>query len=244
MPDEIKEEPKEETPKEETTEPAKEEPKVEKQETPEEQVDWEKRYKDLQTTYNKRDKEVSTLKSDSENYQKLKTFIEGDAETYEFISKKLTQPSKPSDNGQATDSTRKTLGQTIIRDFEERYGLSGLDQEKANNIRKSITSELADKYSPENRESHILDFVPIEKLENDLEKAYRYATLDDVDERARLKALAEARQNREGTLGSLPSSSGSGNQTPLTPEQREAAKNTKVSEEAYAKQLQAIAKGE
>lgn len=244
MPDEPKtEEPKEETPKEPiTTEPVKEEP--EETGDPQKPTDWEKRYKDLQTTYNKRDKEVSTLKTDSENYQKLKTFIEGDAEVYDYIKNKLTpqQPS-PTSNGEATDSTKRTLGQTIIRDFEDRYGINNLEPEKANTIRKAIAGELADKYNPENKEAHVLDFVPIEKLENDLEKAYRYATMDDNNERARLKTLIDARQNQEGTFGSLASSGASSKEITLTPEQRETARKLGVSEEAYAKQLQKIQEG-
>ena len=82
-----------------------------------------------------------------DNYQKLKTFIEGDPEVYDYLTNRLVgqnQPPKTSD-GQATDSTKRTLGQTIIRDFEDRYGINSLDQEKSNQIRKAVASELAEK---------------------------------------------------------------------------------------------------
>ena len=222
MPDEIKEEPKEETPTEVTTEPVKEE---EKQETPKE--DYEKRYKDLQSAYNKRDQEVKEYKQHIENWKKLGEVIESDPELYKTVEAKIKGPTES--NGEAPDEVKQTISQNVVREFETRYGLDKLPPEKAQEIRIKIGQEI------QSVSGVSINDVPLSKLGQILEKGYMLATVGDKEEQARRQGYLEARENREAEFGNIPSSGVNSKQIQLTPDEQKVARRLNISDEDYAK---------
>ena len=222
MPDEIKEEPKEETPEPETTEPVKEE---EKQETPNE---YEKRYKDLQSAYNKRDKEIAEYKQNIDNWKKLGEIIESDPELYKQVESKIKGPTSES-NGEATDEVKATISQNVVREFETRYGLDKLAPEKAQEIRTKIGQEI------QSVSGVSINEIPLSKLGQILEKGYMLATVGDKEEQARRQGYLEARENREAEFGNIPSSGVKEQNKTLTPDEQKVARRLNISDEDYAK---------
>lgn len=181
-------------------------------------------------------KEKEELAKQIDNWNKLGKVIEEDPELYKAIEQKVKGKSSEEPTVQMPNPTDITVGNNIVRDFEGRYAISKLDPEKAKVLREKIGAELAEIYDPEGKKdrSNILNIVPINKLEGALEKAYRYATLDDKEEQARLRGMAEARQNQDGEFGSI-SFSGANSEVQLTPAEREAARKLGVSEQDYLK---------
>ena len=236
-PEPIKEEPKEETPPE-ITEPVKEE---EKQETPKETVDFEKRYKDLQKAYNKRDIEVTEYKQNLENWKKLGTVIENDPELFNSIKNKLGtgEPAKP--NGQAKDDTKLFMRDQIIDRFETRYRIKELEPEKAEELRKKIGSQIQFMMKGFAGEGEDLNDtmlkVPLNELPMYFENAYRLAVADDNTEQARLRGIMEAQTNSQGMIGSIPSSSAKTDNIVLTDKQKEAAKKLGIKETDYVEYI-------
>lgn len=245
MPEEPKKEEPQGNPQQEPKqEPAKtEEPKKETQETPEAQVDWEKRYKDLQSTFNKRDeevKELGTLKDEVEKWRKLGAVIESDPEKFETIKKWVTvQPAATEANGQAQpDEAKLFIRDNIIDRFEDKYRIKDLEPEKAEALRKKVGTELGIMLKGYFQEGEDLNQtmlkVPLNELPMYFEKAYRLVTSEDKEEEARIRGIAEASQNNQGMIGSIPSSSVKENQVALTDKEKEAARKLGISEKDYA----------
>lgn len=246
MPDEIKkEEPKEETPQEPVTkEPVKEEVKTETGD-PQKPTDWEKRYKDLQSTFNKRDEEVKTLNENLNNWKKLGAAIESDPERFNTVKKWLgveAEAPKQEPNGQAApDETKLFIRDQVIDRFEAKYGIRGLEPEKQQDLRRKVGGQLQfmmKGFAAEGEDlGQAMLKVPLNELPMYLENAYRLATADDAEEQARLRGMAEANSNNNGMIGSIPSSSAKTNTIVLTDKQKEAAKKLGISEKDYADYL-------
>lgn len=247
MPDEPKEAPKEEKPQEQKEEPVKEEPKQEK---PQEQIDYEKSYKELQSKFGTQGTELGDLRKkyeeaekNLENWKKLGAVIEGDPKLFEDVKAKLSnpEPKKEEPNGKAEPSEeRKFLNKQIVGRFEEKYKISELEPEKAEALRQKIGTHLQlslDPYGTGEKVDDLIQKVPLDRLPMYFENAYKLATLGDSEEQARLKGLAQAAENANGMIGSIPSSSANGNEITLTDKQKETARKLELSEKDYADYL-------
>lgn len=144
------------------------------------------------------------------------------------------------------DDTRIAMEDQIINKFETDRGIDTLPKEKKSDLDKAIGRELVDMLDPTGTKSpsEIIASIPVNRLPNYLEKAYKLATADDKEERTRSQEFVEARRNREATIGSISSSGVKTSDIELTQSEREAARRMHVTEEQYKKNKAAILKGE
>ena len=213
-----------------------------------------KSYLELEKQFGEHSQEVKQTRDEIAQWQALGNVIKGNPKLREEIQVEIDRISgKKPDNADKSkpteptrDDTRIALENEIINNFEEKFGLHRLDNEKKKVIDKAIGTELAEMFDPGGTKppSEVLRVIPLDKLSRVLEKAYRLATLDDEKEQVRSQAYLDAKLNNEAKIGSMPSSGAQSETIILTPEQREAAKRMNVSEENYKKQLIAIQKGE
>lgn len=207
-----------------------------------------KSYIELEKKLGKRSEDDTKVRSQLQQWEKLGQVLESDPELYKQVEAAITRLS-----GKKSETTivekdpevkdiRITQENTIIGDFEKDFGISSLKSDKRKELHEKIAGELADMLDPGGKKStrEVIDTIPLPRLRNYLEKAYKLATSGDREERARLEALVQQRQNREASFGTFPSSS-VGSQGQLSEDERKVAKKMGISEEAYLKQKKALA---
>lgn len=192
--------------------------------------------------------ELSKYKTELTNWEKLGQIIESDPTLLKLVTEKAYEysgkkpPTTVNAQGSTRDDTRLATENMIVSRFEEQNGINRLDNEKRTELYKKIGNELADILDPGGTKpvAELMNSIPLNKLESYLGKAYQLATANDVEERARVKALAEARANSDAIFSSMPSTGVRGNVTSLTPEEKAVAKKMGITEEQYLKQKQTL----
>lgn len=242
---------KQEASVEQTSEPTAPQAESGEAKKEEQQITVPDKFKDKTTeeiirSYLEAEKEIGRLRNDSgktkeleqevERWRQLGQVIEADPTRLEVV-KSWVQPS--TEKTPERDSTRVALENTIVNDFERTRGLDSLEPEKRKDIYSKIGTELAEMLDPSGKKTYeqVMEEIPLDRLPKYLDKAYRLATRDDAEERARIEALIQARQNNEASFGNVHASSGKSDGVQLTPEQKEAARKMRVSEADYAKNL-------
>lgn len=172
-------------------------------------------------------KEKEELEKQINNLNILTKVIEGDPELFNAVKAKLTNT--PQDKPAETDEVKVTITSNVIKEFEQKFGLNKLDPEKAQAIRLAIGQRV------ERLTGKSINDVPLSQLAETLESGYTLATANDKEEQARLKGIAEARENQEAEFGSIPSSGVNATPVTLTPGEKEAARKLGISEEDYIK---------
>lgn len=197
--------------------------------------------------------ENENVKKDLAQWQALGKVIKGNPKLKEAIEEEILKISgAPSQNKDTKDEpkvqqdpeTRQTLENQIVADFEKEIGLKSLASEKRDTLYKKVGTELMDMLDPGGTKSYreVITSVPLTRLRSYLDKAYKLATADDAEERGRVKALSEARQNNEAMFSSMPSAGGKTGEG-LSPEEKAAAKKMGISEEKYLKNKKELAEG-
>jgi len=207
-----------------------------------------KSYIELQKQYGKHTQDVSKTREELAKWEKLGQVLEDDPELYkqveEAIDKLSGKKSDTIENDQAPQikDIKVTQENSIINEFEKDFGINSLSTEKRQALHEKIGTELAEMLDPGGKKTvrQVMDSLPLPKLRTYLEKAYRLATDGDREERARMQAFLENRQNNEASFGSIPSSSVSSKQGQLTEAEKVTAKKMGISEEAYLKQKTTI----
>jgi hypothetical protein len=202
-----------------------------------------KSYIELQKLQGKHSKEVSEVRTQLQQWEKLGKFLESRPDLYKQIEDAIKggseQKTDTTENDQAPKlkEVRLTQENTILNEFEKDFGIISLQTEKREDLHKKIAQELADMLDPGGTKSvrEVIDGIPLPRLRQYLEKAYKLATSSDREERARLEALLEKRQNQEGSFGTFPSSSVGNKAGQLTEEERKVAKRMGLSDEEYLK---------
>ena len=204
-----------------------------------------KSYVELQKLQGKHTKEVSEARDKLSQWEKLGEILEANPELYKQVESAIDNLGKTpnSDRDPKQDDTRVALENTIISKFEEDFGIQHLSGEKRGELHKKIGAELADMLDPGGKKSVrlVLDDIPVARLRQYLEKAYRLATNDDREEQARLKVLIETKQNSQASFGTFPSTSIGQKTGQLTEEERKVAQKMGIPEEKYLKNKLAIA---
>jgi hypothetical protein len=161
---------------------------------------------------------------DEEILSKVKAKIEG----------KVPQETPASVNNQVPPEdteTKKYLTDNIVHSFEDKHGISKLDEATQKEIKAKIGLELKNFTDGKN--------LNINKLPQQLEKAFTLAVAGDD----KLKEIFEAKDDTLGDYGSLPSQSSGvdkDGKIKLTPEQLKVAENMPGGVEAYIKGLTKI----
>lgn len=202
-----------------------------------------KAYEELSKTIGKQGEELGKTRKEKEelakqieNWNKLGQLIESDPELFATLEKKI-KGEQPTEEQPKTDDVRETVTANILKEFESKYGITGLPTEKAVDLRTRIGREIAAMYDPEGKKDPavLLAEIPLSKLAGVLERGYTLATVEDKEEQARKQGYIEARQNREGEFGSIPSTGVNTNQKSLTPEEEKTARKLGISPEDYLK---------
>jgi len=172
-------------------------------------------------------KEKEELEKEINKLNYLAEVITNDPELYKQVEAKIkgTTEEKP----EQPDDVRQTITGNVIKEFEQKFGLDKLPDEKAQAIRTAIGQKV------ERLTGRSINDVPLSQLAETLESGYTLATANDREEQARLKGIAEARENRDAEFGSIPSSGVNATQVTLTPGEKEAARKLGISEEDYIK---------
>lgn len=204
-----------------------------------------KAYLELEKKYGAHSQEVKQVRDQLAEWEVLGKVIQGNPTLYKAVEDEIGKISGKNTAGEQTkDDTRLAVENNIIGSFESRYGIDKLDTEKRKELHVKIGAELGDMFDPRRTKSYaqVLDEIPLDMLPNYLEKAYRLATMNDQEEKARAEGYLQARQNSQAALGSIPSSGANSETKQLTPQQREAARRMKISEADYIKQLEELEK--
>jgi len=208
-----------------------------------------KSYLDLEKKLGDQSQSVSKTRDQLAQWEKLGKVLEDNPELYKQVEQAIDKlsgtKSDTIENDQAPQikDIRVTQENLIINEFEKDFGINNLSTEKRDALHNKIGSELADMLDPGGKKTvrQVLDAIPQQRLRQYLEKAYRLASNDDREERARLEGLIENRQNREASFGNIASTSVGTKQGQLTEEERKTAQKMGISEDKYLKHKLAIA---
>lgn len=196
--------------------------------------------------------EVSQARQSLQQWEALGKVIQGNPALEKLIVEEIGKisgkSSEDSKDGKeqplSRDDTRIAVERTIVREFEGEYGIDKLATDDKGELQKKIGKELEEMLDPKGTKSasQLITELPLDKLPNLLRKAYKLATADNEKERARVKGLVEARNNRDAEFGTIPSSSTSSSQQQLNAKEMEVAKKLNITPEKYLKNKQELAK--
>lgn len=172
-------------------------------------------------------KEKEELEKQLNNLTYLAQVIESDPDLFKAVEAKIKGPVET--KTEQPDDVRQTITSNVIKEFEQKFGLDKLDDEKAQGIRTAIGQRV------ERLTGKSIQDIPLSQLAETLESGYTLATQHDQVEQARLKGILEASENRGAEFGSIPSSGVKGNEKPLTPDEQRTARRLGISEEDYKK---------
>lgn len=227
------------------TEPAKEPVKEPSKEPAPSQNEWEKitggKYKsteevakalkEAETKMGEMSSEVGKAREFAQTVQPLLETLRNDPELFKQVDEALRKRNVPHvDADKRPDVVNKEVrdvtSDLIIQRFEERYGIDKMDAEKRRELRNKIGTQVTD------LTGQPLDSVDLRRLPQVLESAYILANKDKLVDKAKLEAQIEAKQNADGTIGSLSSQPGK-SQASLTAEEERVAKKMGLTSEEY-----------
>lgn len=172
-------------------------------------------------------KEKEELEKQLNNLTYLAQVIESDADLFKAVEAKIKGPAET--KTEEPDDVRQTITSNVIKEFEQKYGLDKLDNEKAQGIRTAIGQKV------ERLTGKSIQDIPLSQLAETLESGYTLATQNDQVEQARLKGILEASENKGAEFGSIPSSGVTGQQQKITPEEHATAVKFGMTDEDYLK---------
>lgn len=204
-------------------------------------------YIELHKTYGKQGEELGELRKNQEKWEALGRIIQSNPALYNQIKgeiQKISGQAEPNGEAKPRDDIRIATENSLINNFESKYGLDTIESDKRKQLYSKIGDELRDIVDPTGQMAYeeAVSQIPLDRLPKYLEKAYRLATQDDRDEQSRSEGYLKARQNNQATIGSISSSGVSSARIELTPEQKITAKKMRLSEDDYRKQLEEMAK--
>ena len=171
--------------------------------------------------------------------------IYSDSEMTERVKAKIAELSGQKPKGDTKETkietkdteTRQAVEAQLIREFENKTGLSNLDSEKRGEVNQKIGQELAEMLDPSGKKTYaeILDSIDLSRLPTYLDKAYKLADLDGEIQGVVQEASVKARQNSNAAIGNIPSGGISASDVTLTPAERETARKMGIPEEDYLK---------
>jgi hypothetical protein len=119
--------------------------------------------------------------------------------------------------------------ESIIRDFETRYGIDKLKDEERKEARRKIESHF-------NQWGQSVKNAPLSALDSQLDSAYVSTHAQKLREEGKLEGITQARGNALGTMGSFGGGvPDRGDTKELTPKQKEWAKKLNVDEDKATK---------
>lgn len=194
--------------------------------------------------------EIQQAKETLGKWEALAKVIQGNPALYNSIEAEIQKVSGKStaiqkDPGVAkiekdVADTRLATQGAIFEKFEDKFGISRMEEGEKKELQGRIGKELHDMLDPRNSKdlNAVIAEIPLDSLQLYLEKAYKLATVDDSKERARVEGMVRARKNNEAAFGNIPSGGVRGNSQELTPEQLKVAQKLGVKPEKYLKNLQ------
>lgn len=198
-----------------------------------------KAYLSLEKKLGEQSTEVGENRKKIKEWEALGTFIAQDPELKAMVERKISPRQDPQSSAQKpkADDTRMALENQIVADFKGRKHLGNLDVEKRSALEARVGKELRELVDPMGKLSReeFMEHIELNKLPYLLEKAYRLATLDDVEEQARLKGHMEVMENNAAIIGSFPASSANAKVIRLTPDEQKVARKMGLSDEEYFK---------
>lgn len=211
-------------------------------------------YLELEKKHTQTAQEYGLTKKQLADLKALEQFIDNDPESLAFLKQRI-QGRKQVPNQQTTQidtkydqlndmvaDTRLATQAQIFEKFEGKYGLNE-ENDSVKELKHKIGETIKQMVAPKSNKTptELMAGLPLDTLPMYLENAYKLVNADDDKERTRRKALAQARQNMDGTFSSTPSSLIRQNSQTLTAEEKKVAKGLGISEEKYLKQKQAYA---
>lgn len=207
-----------------------------------------KSYLELEKKLGEHSTTVDQAKKQLKQWEALGAVLESNPELYRAVEDEILRvngkkrDTTENDPASAKDDTRIATENILINNFEKQFGIDQLPPEKRGELHKQIGTELAEMIDPGGEKSvkDVMNSIPLDRLPKYLEKAYRLATINDANEKARLDGLLQARQNNEASFSSVPSSSVNGQKVQLSDEEKKVARRMNISEEDYLKQKIAL----
>lgn len=172
-------------------------------------------------------KEKEELEKQIKNLNYLAEVIEGDPELFKAVKAKIQGPEE--NKPEQPDDVRQTITGNVIKEFEQKFGLDKLPEEKAQAIRLAIGQKV------ERLSGKSINDVPLSQLAETLESGYTLATINDKEEQARRQGFIEASENRNAEFGSIPSTGVTSQTNKITPEEHAYAVKFGMTDEDYLK---------
>ena len=199
-----------------------------------------KSYNELQKKLGEQATEVGELRSFRDQMDPVLQAVWADPELYQRLDDKIKEQrgfgapkrEETKKDGEqkkeipAADlDTRRALENQIIADFERKYGVDQLAPNQKREMHVKIGNALADLADPGGRMTYadIVNTISLQKLPRYLENAYFIANKEALIETAKLEALTANKVNQQGSIGSIPSSSGMSSELELSASERETA---------------------
>ena len=197
---------------------------------------------ELEKKLGEQSNEVNQSRQNLAQWEALGKVIQGNPALEQLIKEeiqKISDPDSKKETKQTTrDDTRIAVEKQVVKDFESELGIDKLDGDNKLNLQKKIGKELEEMLDPEGKlqASELIQKISLDKLPSLLRKAYKLATADDERERARIRGLVQARENRDAEFGTIPSfSSTSNGKVQLSPDELKVAKRFNMTPEEYVK---------
>jgi hypothetical protein len=184
---------------------------------------------------------VNTLASDANLTKAFRAKLSGVVEPGEGTGEQPKQEPKkedpPADDGTKTkqyneglEEVKSSQREQIVTAFEKDYGIAGLPEEDRNAARRKV-------------EGFLNDFgwgvktMPLTQLRSSMEKAYLATHAEKLREEGKLEGFVQAKTNEAGIMGSFPAGTAEkvGQETELTPKQKEWNKKLGVDDEGAKK---------
>lgn len=194
-----------------------------------------KAYKELESKLGEQSEEVRRSKEFAQVVQPVLDAIRDDPELFKKLDEKLRQKDQSSDSPDAPAKSNKATGQDEVRDaaselirakFEERHGINKLPSDKQKAMRQRI-GDIIYELTGETYAN-----VDLRRLGPVLENAYILANKDELIEKSKLEALAEAGETEKATMPGIPSSPGKGDGA-LSSEETEIASKLGLTKKQY-----------
>lgn len=192
-----------------------------------------KAYKELESKLGEQSEEVRQSREFMTVAEPVFEVIRKDPELFKTIDDKLrnteskdnSKDEKSADKTTDQEDVRSTTREILLKSFENKHGIDKLSADERRKLKGTIGNVITELTGTN------LDAVDLRRLDSVLENAYTLAK-SRIEDKSTLEAIATAEKSDEGSIPSVPASSGKEGKT-LTPEEAQVAERLGLSRDEY-----------
>lgn len=201
--------------------------------------DLEKSYRNAEIAITQREQENKQLRDENGQASGILNAVANDPDLTKQVRVRLglEQPEPPKKKteeptmeevvsqqvAKATMPTRGVLTDKLIGEFEDKFGIASLPQDKQKEVKGRIGDALA-------RFGLSVSTIPPDKLPKLLEDAYYLSNMDELKKQGKTEALAEMQKQAQAEIGIVPASSQKSDESNFNPEEEKILKKLGITE--------------